>query len=33
MLNESKLTIKKVFDSFDKNKSGYIEVKELYAVA
>ena len=33
MNNESKETIKTVFDSFDKDKSNYIDIKEIGLVA
>ena len=33
MINESKQGIKDVFDSFDKDKSGYVEQTELIAIA
>lgn len=33
MINESKQAIKQVFDSFDKDKSGFVDSKELAAIA
>ena len=32
MKNESKISMKKVFDSFDLDKSGFIDGKELFEV-
>jgi hypothetical protein len=33
MINESKQAIKQVFESFDKDKSGFVDVVELGAIA
>jgi Ca2+-binding EF-hand superfamily protein len=33
MINESKLALKQVFDNFDKDKSGFVDIAELNQIA